>query len=96
MASSLDPVRSQVAAFLAGGAFMPLWSAVMDATESIDDDANISDAERGWFDELYDAVYMTADDPIDRASAKAGVIGAAELRVQLRAMGFGEVIARPA
>ena len=95
MASSLGPVRRQVAAFLAGGAFMPLWTAVMDATESVDDDANVSDADRDWFDELYDAVYMAQDDPVDRASAGSGIIGAAELRVQLRAMGFGESIAPP-
>ena len=71
-------------AFLAGGPFHPLWRAVMDAAESLDEDPSLSDAERDWFDELYDAVYMAAEDPVDPASRKAGVVGAGELRVQLR------------
>ena len=75
---------------------MPLWTAVMDATESVDEDANLSDADREWFDELYDAVYMAQDDPVDRVSAKSGIIGTTELRVQLRAMGFGESMSPPA
>ena len=75
---------------------MPLWTAVMDATESVDDDASLSDADREWFDELYDAVYIAADDPVDRVSAKSGIIGAGELRVQLRTMGFDKSNAPPA
>lgn len=73
-----------MSAFVAGGPFAPLRSAVMDAVEMVDEDDRLSDAERDWFDELYDVVYMAADDPVDAASRKRGVIGASELREQLR------------
>ena len=96
MASSLDPVRRQVATFLAGGSFLPLWTAVMEATDIVDDAAELSEAERDWFDELYDAVYMAQEEPVDRVSAKAGIVGADELRAQLRDMGFDEAKAPPA
>jgi hypothetical protein len=95
MASSLDPVRRQLSAFLGGGAFLPLRTAVLDAAASVDDDARLSDAERDWFDELYDAVYMAADDPVDRAQAKAGIIGAAALRAHLRELGLDRFAAPP-
>lgn len=95
MASSLDAVRRQLSAFLGGGAFLPLRSAVLDAAASVDDDPRITDAERDWFDELYDAVYMAADDPVDRERARAGVIGAAALRGQLRELGLDRFAAPP-
>ena len=75
---------------------MPLWRAVMDATATVDDDPRLSDAEREWFDELYDAVYMAAEDPVDPVSAKAGIIGAAALRVHLREAGLDRFVAPPA
>lgn len=86
MTSPLDNVRIQLAAFLDGGDYAALWQAVMDATAAVDTDATVSDDEREWFDELYDAVYMSAEDPVDQASAADGIIGAAELRVQIRDM----------
>lgn len=95
MASSLDPVFRQVAAFLAGGEYVLLRQAVMDATETVDDDPRLSEAERDWFDELYDAVYMAADDPVAPAAARAGVVGAATLRVQLQEMGLDRFRAPP-
>lgn len=58
----------------------------MDATATVDSDEHVSDDDRDWFDELYDAVYMGAEDPVDAQSARDGVVGAAELRVQIRAM----------
>lgn len=63
---------------------MPLWTAVMDATHVVDQDLGLSDADREWFDELYDAVYTAADDPVDAQSRKDGIVGASELREQLR------------
>ena len=86
MTASLDTVRMQLALFLNGGQYLPLRNAIMEATEPVDVDPNISDDERDWYDELYDAVYMAAEDPVDARSAKDGVIGAAELREQIRAM----------
>jgi len=88
MPSPLDPVRREVAAFLAGGAYAPLRAAVMDATEFVDDDPQLTESERDWFDELYDAVYMAAEDPVSAADARAGKVGAAALRVQLRELGL--------
>jgi hypothetical protein len=84
MASPLAAVTAEVRTFLAGGPFMSLWRAVMDATATVDRDGSLSDAERDWFDELYDAVHMGADDPVDALSRKDGVVGAGELREQLR------------
>lgn len=86
MASSLDAVRLQLGIFLEGGDYTPLWTAVMDATEAVDADPDISDDDREWFDELYDAVYMGAEDPLDAQSAKDGMVGAADLRAQIREM----------
>lgn len=84
MASPLDPVRRAVAAFLGGGAHAPLRQAVRDATAAVDEDPRLTEAERDWFDELHDAVSMSADDPVRPADVRAGVIGAAALRVHLR------------
>ena len=95
MASSLDPVRRAVAAFLAGGAHAPLQRSVMDATATVDADPRLTEAERDWFDELHDAVSMSADDPVSPADARAGVIGAAALRVQLRELRLDRFRAPP-
>ncbi|MGV3710487.1 MAG: hypothetical protein ACO1Q7_16775 [Gemmatimonas sp.] len=84
--SPLEAVRAELAVFLAGGEFTPFWDAVANATDAIDADQNIDDDEREWFDELYDAVYMGAEDPIDAKAAAEGMVGASELREQLRAM----------
>lgn len=84
--SPLDAVRAELAVFLAGGEYAPFWEVVASATDAIDADQDIDDDERDWFDELYDAVYMGADDPVDAKSAAEGMVGAAELREQLRAM----------
>ena len=84
MTSPLAPLRAELRAFLAGGPYMPLRAAVMDAATIVDDDTGIPDADRDWFDELYEAVEMAAEDPVDARARKAGVVGAAELREQLR------------
>ena len=84
MSSPLDPVRQAVAAFLAGGPHAPLHAAVMGAVAIVDDDPRITESERDWFDELYDAVDMGAEDPVSPADARAGIVGAAALRVHLR------------
>lgn len=84
MASSLSPVRQALDTFLAGGLFMPFWSVVMDATAFVDDDAALSDIDRDWFDELYDLVCMSGEDPLDAASRNHGIRGAESLRQQIR------------
>lgn len=84
MSNSLTPLRAQVRAFLAGGPFSSLWAAVMDASGTVDLDESLPEGELEWFDELYDAVYMAADDPVDDRSRKDGIVGASELREQLR------------
>ena len=84
MSSVLASVRAQLRAFLSGSALPPLRSAVLEAAETIDHDASLSDDEREWFDELYDAVVMAAEDPVSPRDRKAGVVGATELREQLR------------
>jgi hypothetical protein len=84
--SPLDAVRAELSVFLAGGDFTPLWESVANATDALDADQDIDDDDRDWFDELYDAVYMGAEDPIDAKAAAEGMVGAAELREQLRAM----------
>jgi hypothetical protein len=86
MASPLDKVRSALQAFLGGEPFKPFWIAVMEATEFVDADAGLSDAERDWFDELYDLAYMAAEDPVDAESHDAGIVGAEELRKEIRAL----------
>ncbi len=96
MPSPLDPIRRAVAAFPAGGAYAPLRAAVVDAAGSVDEDARLAEAERDWFDELYDAVYMAAEDPVSPADARDGVIGAAALRVQLRELRLDGLGAPPA
>lgn len=83
MPSILTGVRAQVKTFMAGGPFLPLRDVVNDAAHEIDDDKSLSDAERDWFDELFDAVSMAADDPVDARARKDGIVGAAELREQL-------------
>jgi len=75
---------------------MPLWGAVMDATEQIDEDPQASDADRDWFDELYELVYMGAEDPVSAKDRKDGVIGAAELRQQIREFHLDRPDVRPA
>ncbi|MDF1505820.1 hypothetical protein [Roseisolibacter sp. H3M3-2] len=95
MASPLAPVRRAVADFLAGGPHAPLRAAVMDAAPDVDDDPGLDDAERDWFDELYDAVAMSADDPVEPARARAGVVGAGALRGQLREAGLDRFPATP-
>jgi hypothetical protein len=84
MSFSLGAIEHSVRAFADGGAFQPLWSAVMDATEVIDSAPDISDRERDWFDRLYELVYMGAEDPVDAQSRANGVLGAAELRQRIR------------
>lgn len=96
MPAPLDAVREALTVFLAGGAFAPLRSAVMDATEIVDADEHLADAERDWFDELYDAVYMAAEDPVRPSDARDGIIGAAALRVQLRELRLDRYGAPPA
>jgi hypothetical protein len=52
--SRLEPVRRNLARFVAGGEYWPLWQAVMDATSAKD----LSPREETWFDALYDLVHM--------------------------------------
>jgi hypothetical protein len=83
-ASRLAPLYKNVTAFMAGGEFWPLWTAVMDAT-SVED---FTEPEAAWFDALYDLVYMAQPDPVQAADARDGIIGAAELRKLIREHGL--------
>lgn len=96
MASSLDPARRALAAFLAGGAFRPLWASVMDAAPRVDADAQLSERERDAFDELYDLVCAATGDPLDADDADVVEADAAELRTQLRELGLEGLGAPPA
>ena len=96
MASPLLPVRQQLFLFLGGGPFEPLWDAVMDAASALDADASIPADDIDWYDELYDAVSMSCEDPVDRDDVKAGIIGAQELRGQLREMRLDQFATPPA
>ena len=82
--SPLAAVRAAMRAFLAGGPLAPFRDAVLDAADDVDRDDALSDAEREWFDELYDAVLMSAEDPVEPRHRNAGRVGAGELREQLR------------
>lgn len=86
MTSSLRDVQRALEAFLSGAPFASLWRVVMDATEYVDADDALSDAERDWFDELYDLVYMAAEDSVDAESLDAGITGAEDLRTEIRAL----------
>ena len=88
MASSLAPVRAQVRTFLAGGPIAPFWTAVMEAAASVDADASLSQDERDWFDELYDFVYMAANDPLADDAGAPGAARSEALRAQLRELGL--------
>jgi hypothetical protein len=96
MASSLNPTRLALAAFLAGGAFRPLWAVVMDAAPRIDADPQVSEHERDAFDELYDLVCAATGDPLDVDGAEVVETDAAELRAQIRELGLERLGAPPA
>ena len=84
--TTLADVRAQMAVFLAGGPFMPFWSAVMDATSIRD--SGFSEAEQQWFDEAYDLVYRAGEDPVGPNDAGDGIIGASLLPTQLYGRGL--------
>lgn len=96
MASSLDPVRHALAAFLAGGHFRPLWAAAVAAAPRLDADPQVSEDERDAFDELYDLVCAATGDPLDIEGAEVVEGDAAELRLQIRELGLERLGAPPA
>lgn len=89
MDDALAGVRAEFRAFVAGGPFAPLWRAVMAATEVLDEAPGLSAADRRWYDAVYEAVYMGADDPVPAVDRADGVVGAAELRSRLRPLAGG-------
>lgn len=88
MTSPISTIRAHLATFLNGGDYESFWDAISETSEAIDADDSVSNDDREWFDELYDAAYMGAEDPIDAKSSKEGMVGAAELRKQIREMGL--------
>jgi hypothetical protein len=86
MGASLDRVRHELRAFLDGGSFWPLWHSVMDATEIVDSAPDLTQAERDWFDALYELVYMGADEQPTPDERTLGLLGPAELRSRLQAL----------
>lgn len=88
MTASLDPVRRALAAFLAGGAFRPLWAAVVDAAPRLDEDRDVSERARDAFDELYDLVCAATGDPLETDGADVVETDAEELRAQIRELGL--------
>ena len=95
MSSSFDRVRVELRRFLDGGAFGPLWRAVMDATELVDTYPGVTDAEQRWYEAVYDLVPMGAEDPVSPADRATGIVGAAELRAMLRPLASEQRIVPP-
>jgi hypothetical protein len=94
MSPLLAPIAQAVREFIAGGPYMPLWRAVMDGTEVIES-SPISDAERQWFYDLYELVYMGAEDPVSGAERTDGLIGAADLRSRIKGSALDRFGAAP-
>jgi hypothetical protein len=82
--SSLESLRSELSAFMAGGDFGPLWRAVMDVASRED----LREPDEAWFDALYDLVYMAAPDPLSERDTRDGVIGTTQLRRAIREKGL--------
>ena len=75
---------------------MPLWRAVMDATEHVDSDSELSDADLEWFDQMYELVYMASEGRVSREEKAFGLLGSEELRRMLREKGLDKIGAQPA
>jgi hypothetical protein len=96
MTPTLDRVKTELQTFAQGGAFMPLWPAVMDATEQVDHAADLSDADREWFDQVYDLVYIGGEGEVNTEERSVGILGSDELRRALQEKGLSGISARPA
>ena len=62
-------------------AFMPFWSAFMDAYV----DGGLTDADEAVFEPAYDIIYMGADGPLTDQDRNDGLHDEAEVRAALRA-----------
>jgi hypothetical protein len=96
MTTTLDRVKTELQTFVHGGAFMPLWRAVMDATEEVDHASDLSDADRDWFDQVYDLIYMGGEGAVTADERSLGIQGSDELRRALLEKGLSGISARPA
>ena len=96
MALSPNDLKEHLAEFMAGGAYMAFWRPVMDATEVVDSDPLWSDADRAWYCELYDLVYMGGEDPVTAGERRDGITGASDLRKLIHELGLDNSAARPA
>ncbi|HEX9606334.1 MAG TPA: hypothetical protein VF962_03815 [Gemmatimonadaceae bacterium] len=96
MTTTLDRVKTELQTFVHGGAFVPLWRAVMDATEEVDHASDLSDADREWFDQVYDLVYMGGEGAVTADERSVGILGSDELRRALLEKGLNSISARPA
>ena len=80
MKPSADNLERIVDDYLAGtlslwdfwGAFMNIWG-----------DAELSDEELDRWDQVYEAVYMAAPEPVDAGDRAVGIFGEAELKACL-------------
>jgi hypothetical protein len=93
MASTLDPLRAALRAFMAGGPYMPLWEATNNATALIDEAKDVTDADRAWFDSLHELVHMGQEDPVTADEHELGLRGSAELRSQIQVLGLDRHVA---
>jgi hypothetical protein len=96
MATKLDRVKTELQRFAQGGAFMPLWRAVMDASGEVDHAADLSDADKEWFDQVYDLVYMGGEGAVNADERSVGMLGSDELRRAFQEKGLNGIRARPA
>jgi hypothetical protein len=96
MALTLDRVKAELQAFVKGGAFMPLWRAVMDVTDEVDRATDLSDHDRQWFDEIYDLVYMGSEGSVDAEDRSLGLMEAEDLRRVLQERSLTKINAPPA
>ncbi len=96
MAVTLDRVKGELQAFVKGGPFMPLWRAVMDMTDKVDQATDLTDNDRQWFDEVYDLVYMGGDGSVGAEDRSLGLMESEELRRVLQERSLTSIKARPA
>jgi hypothetical protein len=96
MALTLDRVKGDLQAFVKGGPFMPLWRAVMDTTDEVDQATDLSDNNRQWFAEVYDLVYMSSDGSVGAEDRSLGIMESDDLRRVLQKRSLTSINARPA
>ena len=80
MKPSADNLEHIVDDYLAGTvSFWDFWGAFM----NIWGDAELSDDELDHWDQVYEAVYMAAPDPVEAGDRAVGIVGEVELKASL-------------